>query len=433
MAQPGFDAFMWSIAQQESGGKYSVVNSYGAVGKYQVLKGNIPGWSKQVLGYSISWQKFRDTPALQEKIVRGILKGYYDKYGARGAASAWYSGNPNLDQSTRSQSGGPSIKKYVDDVINRASTYKGGSSSGSTASYSSAATSGAAKMSAGEAAESYGYVEGLMNSNAELKKLFQQAVSGSWTAQKFQAELRDTKWWKTHSQSEREFLVLKYGDPKTADQKLAQARTKVSQMAKQLGLTGPAASGANMASYAYLMAAKGYDESQIRYLMGQKITMGTGGWGGEAGQAAAELQSYAYSMGINWSTARLQPYLKNIVSGTSTVQEVKGMIAKEAKAAFPQWTKQIDGGQTVADLASPYMQSMSQILELPQGSINLFDPTVRGALAYKNPTTLQNEAEPLWAFENKLRSDPRWRKTQNAQNSIMQVAHQVLADFGVKY
>lgn len=424
---------MWSIAQQESGGNYSVVNAYGAVGKYQVLKSNVPGWSRKVLGYSISWQRFRDSPALQEKIVRGILKGYYDKYGARGAASAWYSGNPSLDQSTRPQSGGPSIKSYVDSVINRANSHQGGSSSGSSPSYSSGATSAVSKMSAKESAESYGYVAGLMNSNPELKRLFNQAVDGQWTAQKFQAELRDTKWWKTHSQTERDFLVLKFGDPKTADQKLTQARTKVAQLAKQLGLTGPAASGANMASYAYMMVAKGYDEAQIRYLMGQKITMGTGGWGGEAGQAAAELQSYAYSMGINWSTSRLQPYLKNIVSGTSTVQEVKGLMAKEAKAAFPQWSKEIDGGQTVADIASPYMQSMSQILELPQGSVNLFDPTIRSALTYKNPTTLQSEPEQLWSFENKLRSDPRWKKTQNAQNSIMQVAHQVLADFGVKY
>lgn len=437
MAQPSFEAFMWAISSQESGGEknpYSAVNSYGAVGKYQVLKSNIPGWSKEVLGYSITWQKFRDSPDLQEKIVRGKLKKYYDKYGARGAASAWYSGNPSLDQSTRAQPGGPSIKSYVDSVISKAGGYKGGSSSGaSTSSYSTAATTAAAKLSAKEAAEQYGYVAALMNSDPGLKKLFNQAVADGWTQQKFQAELRDTKWWKTHSQTERDFLVLKFGDPKTADQKLAQARVKVSQMAKQLGLTGPAASGANMSSYAYLMVAKGYDEAQIRSMMGQKITMGTGGWGGEAGQAAAELQSYGYSMGVKWSTSRLQPYLRNIVSGTATVQDVKNLMAKEAKASFPQWSKEIDGGQTVADLASPYMQSMSQILELPQGSVNLFDPTIKQALNYKNPTTLQSEAKPLWQFENEIRSDPRWRKTQNAQNSIMQVAHQVLADFGVKY
>lgn len=436
MAQPSFDAFMWAIAQQESGGNYSVVNAYGAVGKYQVLKGNVPEWSRRVLGYSISWQKFRDSPSLQEKIVRGILKGYYDKYGARGAAAAWYAGEGNhgLDQSTRPQPGGPSIKKYVDSVIGRTSGYKGsGSSSGGGGGGSAAKSTEKAKLSAKEAAEQYGFVQGLLNSNPELKKKFKQAVDGGWTAEKFQAELRDTKWWKQHSQSERDFLVLKYGDPKSADQKLAQAKTKVTQMASQLGLTGTALSASNMNNYAYLMAAKGYDESQIRYLMGQKIVMGKSGWSGEAGSAAAEIHSYAYSMGIKWSDSRLNPWIKDIVSGTGTVQGVKSLIAKEAKASFPQWSKEIDGGQTVADLASPYVQSMSQILELPSGSVNLFDPTIRSALAYKNPTTLQNEPEPLWAFEKRLRSDPRWNKTQNAQNSLMQVAHQVLADFGVKY
>src|SRR6478752_4221484 len=104
MAQPTLDQLMWAIGQQESGGNYSVVNSIGAVGKYQVMKANIPSWSRAALGYSISWQKFRDSPDLQEKIVRYKLNSYYKNYGFRGAASAWYSGNPKLDMSTRAQS-----------------------------------------------------------------------------------------------------------------------------------------------------------------------------------------------------------------------------------------------------------------------------------------------------------------------------------------
>src|SRR6478736_1847478 len=125
-----FDDFMAAIAGQESGGlgdqaRYSVVNSYGAVGKYHVLKSNVPEWSRAALGRSITWQQFRDSPELQEKIVRHRLKKYFDQYGPRGAASAWYSGNPSLDQSTRSQSGGPSIKSYVDSVMSRAGRISG--------------------------------------------------------------------------------------------------------------------------------------------------------------------------------------------------------------------------------------------------------------------------------------------------------------------
>ena len=93
----------------------------------------------------------------------------------------------------------------------------------------------------------------------------------------------------------------------------------------------------------------------------------------------------------------------------------------------------IDGGQTVADIAQPYMQTMAQILELPAGSVNLFDTTIKKALTYTDSKTLEKGAKPLWQFENELRSDPRWKQTKNAQDSLMQVGHKVLADFGLAY
>jgi len=213
---------MASISTQESGGNYSVVNSIGAVGKYQVMKANIPGWSKQVLGYSISWQKFRDTPSLQEKIVKGILKGYYDKWGMRGAAAAWYAGpgNHDLDMSTRSQSGGPSIKSYVDSVVGRVS---GGST------YSGTGVGGdpvVPKLSEKELAEQYGFTSGFLNANPDIKKLFKSMVSQGWSKDMFQAKLRDSKWWKTHSDKERQYLTQMFTDPATAKQSLSRLRSQ---------------------------------------------------------------------------------------------------------------------------------------------------------------------------------------------------------------
>lgn len=87
----------------------------------------------------------------------------------------------------------------------------------------------------------------------------------------------------------------------------------------------------------------------------------------------------------------------------------------------------------MAEIASPYLQSMQNILEIPLGGVSVQDKTIKSALQNKNKLTGQTEIMPLWQFENQLRSDPRWKKTQNAQNSMMQVAHQVLSDFGVAY
>jgi hypothetical protein len=432
-----FEALMYGISIQETGGHgsgdYHKVNSIGAVGKYQVMKGNIPEWSRRVLGYSISWQKFRDSPSLQEKIVRGILHSYYKKWGARGAAAAWYAGpgNHDLDQNTHSQYGGPSIKSYVDSVLNHATKYSGGG-----AIKGGGGGGGSPKdepMSDKERAEMYGFVDALLDSNPELKKKFKDAVKHDWSAQKFQAELRDTKWWKTHSQSERKYLLNRYGDPATAKQDLRQAYIKVRQLANAMGMRETPGNVKRMNTWAYNMVAKGWDESQLRYNIGKYVYFSDDTWQGEGGEAQEKLRSYAYDMGVTMSSQWYADKSRNIIRGIGTEQDYEDEIRRQAKATYAQWGKQIDAGQTVADLASPYLQSMAQILELPAGSISLQNKTIKKALQYKDPKTGANAVKPLWQFENDLRSDPRWKKTKNAQDSLMQVAHQVLADFGVKY
>jgi hypothetical protein len=430
-----FEQFFSAIVEQESGGNYGAIGprtSYGrAYGKYQVLDSNIPSWTKAYYGKSLTPQQFLNNPKAQDAVARGKLQSYFNKYGPRGAAAAWYGGpgSAHLDQSTRSQQGGPSIKGYVDNVMQNAAKYPAG---GGTSNFSTGSTV-TPTLSSAELAEQYGFVSGLLNSNPELRDLFKQAVSGTWSADKFQAKLRNTKWWKTHSKDEREYLILTKSDPATAKQQMNQARVKAAQLAKQVGLTGKQLSGANMASYAYLIVAKGYDDAQIRNLMGQKLVLTSSTHTGQAGEAWDELAGYAYSMGVKVADSWMSSRVKNIVSGVGTQQDVKNELMKLAKAQFPQWTAQIDGGQTVQDIAAPYMQSMSQILELPSGSVNLFDPTIKKALNYTNPGSLQKEAKPLWQFENELRADPRWTKTKNAQDNLFQVGHQVLADFGFKY
>lgn len=424
-----FEQFFSSISAQESGGNYGAVGVWvdgdRPYGKYQVMGANIPSWTRKYYGKSLTPQQYLNNPKAQETVARGVLQGYFNKYGAAGAAAMWYSGQSNPNKTY----GNPPVYQYVNEVISRAGGYPSG---GSPSNFSTGSTA-TPKLSSAELAEQYGFVSGFLNSNSELKKLFQQAVAGGWSADKFQAKMRNTKWWKTHSKDEREYLLQLKADPATAKQQMNAAQIKVAQLAKQMGLTGKQLSGANMQSYAYLMVAKGYDEAMIRNLMGQKLTLSSTSHTGEAGEAWDQLSGYAYSMGVKFADTWMATRVKNIMSGKATQQDVKNELANLAKAQFPQWTKQIDAGQTVADIANPYMSSMSQILELPSGSINLFDPTIKKALNYTNPGTLAKEAKPLWQFENELRADPRWKQTKNAQDSLFQVGHQVLADFGFKY
>lgn len=69
-----------------------------AIGKYQVMPGNIPGWSKEALGYSITPEQFKDNPQLQDRVVSYQLNKLMDKYGdAADVMAAWHSGG-SLEQ-----------------------------------------------------------------------------------------------------------------------------------------------------------------------------------------------------------------------------------------------------------------------------------------------------------------------------------------------
>lgn len=428
-----FEALMYGISIQETGGRkdaYSIVNSIGAVGKYQVMKANIPSWSKRVLGYSITWQKFRDSPDLQEKIVRGILKGYYNQYGAGGAAAMWYSGQPNTSKTY----GNPPVYQYVNSVLNHSKSYTGKSSSGG----GGGGGGGGGKepkeksMTKDERAVYYGFSYAFFSMNKELKDLLDRASKEDWTKEKFTAEFMDTKWYRSLSGDERKFIAMKKADPKSAKAKLDAAYVHVRQLANQMGLRETPGNKKKLDLWAYNAAAKGWTDEQLRNEIGKYVYFNDDTWQGEGGETQEKLRSYAYSMGVDMSSQWYADKSRNVIRKIGTQQDYEDEIRRKAKAQYSYWGKQIDAGQSVMDLASPYLQSMSQILELPAGSINLFDPTIKKSLQYRDPTTGKGAAKPLWQFENELRNDSRWKKTKNAQDSLMQVAHQILTDFGIK-
>src|SRR5881409_1434279 len=106
------DQLLYGIRKIESGGNYHVVNSIGAVGAYQVMKSNIPYWTKEALGYSMTWQQFRDSRAAQDAVARYKLGQSMKKYGsAEAAAAVWFSGQPN-PHSQRSD-GYNTVEQYV--------------------------------------------------------------------------------------------------------------------------------------------------------------------------------------------------------------------------------------------------------------------------------------------------------------------------------
>ena len=104
-------------------------------------------------------------------------------------------------------------------------------------------------------------------------------------------------------------------------------------------------------------------------------------------------------------------------------------ITDDAKSKYAAFATQIDAGQTVSAIASPYVQSMARILELPSTDIDLNDPTISQALinydAQNNPV-----AKPVWQFERDLKQDERYFKTNTAVKDMTGLASEIARQFG---
>lgn len=134
------DELKAKIAGVESGGNYKALGPvisnpksqyYGqqAMGKYQVMPGNLTGytgkpggWDMMVFGQPITPAQFMNNPQLQEQMASAILGMYVQQYGNyQDAISAWHSGKP-LKQALASGARDVNMTtgQYVNNVLNYA-------------------------------------------------------------------------------------------------------------------------------------------------------------------------------------------------------------------------------------------------------------------------------------------------------------------------
>lgn len=150
---------------------------------------------------------------------------------------------------------------------------------------------------------------------------------------------------------------------------------------------------------------------------------------GPAGKYFVAIKNLAASNGLNLSDSAAQKYATDIVAGVIDDSTAYNTIRESAANAFPALGDKIKQGIDLKTLADPYIQSMSNILEIPDTGIDLFDPKIRSAMAFTTPDGKVG-TKSIYDFEKELRQDPRWQYTNNARQQAANIATTVLKDFG---
>lgn len=284
------------------------------------------------------------------------------------------------------------------------------------------------KLAPEELASQYGWAYGFLKADKELSKIFSDAVAGDWSTEKFQAKLHDTDFWKKNSQTARLAIQMKTTDPATWAAKMTANKALIGDLASKVGAAVP---DSLLPKLAEDMEMNGMDESMLRDVLAGYIDFSKNGTlKGEAGLHEYSMRQYADAMGVDMNDQSIKNYAQLMVKGMSTPQDFKNFINDQAISAYPAFAEQIKAGQSMKNIANPYIQMMAQNLELSPGTLSLKDPTIMAAM-----NSVGDDGKPsgmtLNDFEGLLRGDPRWKSTQQAMDKTMSVGNQVLKSMGL--
>jgi hypothetical protein len=284
-----------------------------------------------------------------------------------------------------------------------------------------------AKLSPEEMASKYGWAYSFMQSDPGVKNVFNQAVEGSWTPDKFQAAIKDTPWYQKNAETTRNAMVLKTSDPATYN---AQVQAAKDQVTAEAAKVGAAVTDKQLNEIADHVVMFGMTPEQINNTLGGYVDFVNGTLKGQAGVFEHNMRQYAGSMGVDLNDDAYKQQAALITRGLSTESDFQNFIRQQAQSQYPAFSSQIDAGQTMKQIANPYVQTMAQSLEMNPNSISLKDPTITSAL-----NGLDANGKPvgktITSFQQQLRGDPRWNSTQQAQDQAMSISKQVLNQMGL--
>lgn len=276
------------------------------------------------------------------------------------------------------------------------------------------------KLSRDEMAANYGFAMAFLRQNDELWKLFNQAVKGTWTADRFIAKLRNTDWFQKHSAAVRNAIMQETSDPATyqanVDQMYATVRDAYGAMFGKAGMNQK-----QLRQWAETAHRMGWSQAQlmdrITESMNLRKTLKSKALGGTAAELEGQVDALAKAYGIDPGKQWRINQIKRIVKGDDTLEGLNQRMREWAMREYKAFADSIEGGQTVADIAEPYIARMASLLEINPADVQITDKKIQAALKQKD-----NKGRPaamdLADFADLVRSDKRWQYTDNAREEV---------------
>lgn len=266
----------------------------------------------------------------------------------------------------------------------------------------------------------------------EVGDLLGRATTEGWDITRLQGQLYSTKWWKTQSESMRNWQTLRATDPASANQ---QHSSMVIQVRTEAGRIGASLSDAEQRLISEWAMQRGWGSAEISHaVMNVAQKNGRLGQFGAVEQGTQELRAWSGAMGLNLPGNTLKNYAIRIAKGDLTLDGVKAQFTASAKARYKNNSsiiRTLDAGGTVMDAMQPVFSRVAEELEL--GDTTGFDLAKgwgKELLNYRDPATKEWRAMNEWEASEWARRQPRWLKTRNGRDSASEAAAAISTAMG---
>lgn len=287
------------------------------------------------------------------------------------------------------------------------------------------------------AADEWGYALTAINSNTELRAIFDEAWNAlksgeEWSPQKFANKIQSTNWYITRSEAQRNYYIAK-NDPTQAAEVAAKVNANKETLRSIANTLGASLTDKELTRLADENLMNGWNESQIKSNLSNYIKYsadpqsGFDSLTGEAGNVEDQIRGFAKKMGIEVDNAWVLDQSRKAIASGSSTQIAEDFIRARAKEKYAAYAAELDTS-TVEDLAYNYRSTMASTLEMGVEEISLNDSLIKQAMAVGDGA---GGKKNLFQFEQELRQDPRWAKTKNAKESSSTIVNDVLSTFGL--
>lgn len=282
-------------------------------------------------------------------------------------------------------------------------------------------------------AQSYGFALAFMNSNPELKRLFNKAVAETWAPDKFVAQLRNTKWFKSNSAAVRNAILQETSDPATFQASLDQMASTVRDTYGSM-FGDDAMDEKQMNRWAKMAVRMGWSQAELVDKISSSVNyqkmLKQDALGGSAAEVKAQLDSLSSNYGVKLGDQWKARQLAAVMSGDETMASVQTKVQEMAMREYKAFADRIAGGETITEIADPYVSRYAELLELNPNAVGLDDDLIQRAMKQTTPDGKAASMD-LYTFEKEVRKDNRWQYTKNARQEVANVTSDLLRQFGM--